>query len=156
MDCMDRYEKFSSEKFKSQEIFQILRDILFHAMRSEIMQKFDELGLSFNQRNALRYISLNDKCTPGKLSKMLSQETAAIARLIRSLEKKRLITRTEHDSDRRKRHLQVTEFGKELLKNMDKIPISKISEMTEKMSKDEKEIFWYGLQIMLKGFEKIS
>jgi len=119
------------------------------------MQKYDELGLSFSQRNALRCINLKNRCTPGELSKMLYQETASVARLIRSLERKKLILRTDHDKDRRIRHLQITSTGKELVKKIDRMPIKKIAKITSQLSKEENEILWYGLQIILKGFSKI-
>jgi len=154
MNPAEKYERFSLEKFEPSRIFQIMRNILFQAMRSDVMQKFDELGLSFNQRNALIYISRNNNCTPGELSKMLCQETASISRLIRSLEMKKLILRVDHDQDRRKRHLKVTSTGQELTKKIGRVPISKIAKMTAQLSKAEKKILWYGLQIILEGFSK--
>lgn len=136
--------------------FELLRKIYLQAVYNKVFLKFDEYALNFSQRNALLIINRKGGSTPGELAKDLCQKTPSIARLIRSLERRKLITRTENDDDRRQRILKVTPAAQELIKKLDRVPIKRIEEMYSKLSLGEKKTLWSGTQLLTEGFRRIS
>ena len=125
-------------------------------MKAGVYQKFDEHGLNFSQRNALLIIDSKGSTTPGELAKGLAQKTPSISRLIRSMERRKLITRKEDDIDRRKKFLKLTPLAEELIEELDITPVNNIRDMYFRISDKEKKTIWTGLQALSEGLEKIS
>jgi len=147
----------AQKQYKSPEaLFELFRKTIFQSMKASVYQKYDDCKLNFSQRNALLIIDGKKSVTPGELARNLAQKTPSIARLVRSLERRNLITRTENNYDRRERLLKLTPLAQELIKKADRTPVKNIREMYLLLSDKEKQTICTGLQILSEGFKNIS
>ena len=133
-----------------------LRNILFEAINSGMMQKLDEHGLTFIQRNTLFFVDSKKICTIGDVSRLLCIKTSAATRVIRSLEKKKYIKRYEKAKDRRIKYLSLTSAGKSISQKLFKRPVLKLDKYLNKLSESEKEKVCTGINTVYKMFVKIG
>ena len=76
-----------------------------------------QVGLTGPQLIILREVLKSGEIPIGKLSKTISLSQATVTGILDRLEKRGLLTRQRSETDRRQVFLQVTQTGKELLKN---------------------------------------
>jgi len=137
-------------------MFELLRSVLFQSMSAGIIEKVDEYGLTLMQRNILLYIGRNGGCNPRDINKEFSIVTPATFRIIRSLKRKRLITKRRIQQDARFWLLKVSTKGEEIIKYLDKIPIERLDKMVSEMSDRERKTFKEGFQIYFEGLKRIT
>jgi DNA-binding MarR family transcriptional regulator len=159
---MQTYDGFQATRLgsgpghRAEDMFELLRNILFQAMHTGIYEKLDSNGLTFMQRSILLHISRSGGSTPGEISRALSIRNSALPRMIQSLERRKLIIRSENKSDRRKRCLQVSSQGRELLRRVNKNPVEQVSKLMLRLPPGEQKTVWKGLEILFKEMKTIE
>lgn len=105
--------------------------------RTMAQRNLNELNIKVTINQILLMIQISDKpdISQVDLSKLLFKDVASIARMIEILVQKKFIEREENSSDRRKKHLKITNKGKKLLN----VAIPIISKNRETAQKDISE-----------------
>ena len=76
-------------------------------------------GLNLNEAMLLCSLSERNSMTAGEVGECLGLTQSNASKVIRSLEKKKLLKRTLDKKDKRVMHFQLTKAGEEKLKGMD-------------------------------------
>lgn len=108
--------------------------------RTMAQRNLNELNIKVTINQILLMIQISDKpdISQVDLSKLLFKDVASIARMIEILVQKKFIEREENSSDRRKKHLKITNKGKKLLNAA--IPIIYKNRETAQKDISEEEI----------------
>lgn len=114
----------------------------------------DEFGLTVPQMEILGAIYQMSKCDKDITQILLSQETGidpmTTSTILRNLQKKNLITRTESKTDTRARNVDITEVGQQLFLKA----IGKVECIQEELfAKIDREALVKQLQILLNQLE---
>lgn len=110
------------EKFKShyQAIFQLIRT--GHWITDQVSQELKEFDISEPQFNVLRILKgrKREPANVGEIQKEMIQRTSNVTRIIDKLIKKRLVTRQECPTNRRKMDITITKAGEIFLEKLNK------------------------------------
>lgn len=89
-----------------------------HAWRTELDRRLRPLGFSHSRWLLLLHLSRNDGCTHSELAQRMCIEAATLVRAVDNMEREGLIKRHGSETDRRVKHLHLTEAGKQAVKNI--------------------------------------
>lgn len=89
-----------------------------HAWRTALDRRLRPLGFSHSRWLLLLHLSRNDGCTHRELAQSMGIEAATLVRLVDHMEKERLLKRCGSETDRRVKHLRLSEAGKLVVENI--------------------------------------
>ena len=114
---------------------------------------FKNFGLSPEQYNVLRILRGNhpETCTVVYIQERMLDKMSNASRLIDKLESKKLVERTQSNTDRRQVKIKITNEGIELLKAID-VPFSKMESQIKCIPEDELVHFNEMLDAMRNGY----
>ncbi len=78
----------------------------------------DDTGLTVNEFHCMTQLYLEKPCSAGKLTKILGIGATSTSKFLRSLDKKKWITRSLDETDRRVEVIALTPSGMEVVKNI--------------------------------------
>ncbi len=112
--------KFDALKLENQLCFPL------YAASREIIKKYkpylDEIGLTYTQYIAMIVMWEEEKVNVKDLGERLFLDSGTLTPLLKSLEKKGLVTRTRDTEDRRVLNVELTESGSKLKEEAIEIP----------------------------------
>jgi DNA-binding MarR family transcriptional regulator len=126
-------------------IASLVTEAAIHSLDSE-----DE-EMTVTQYHALRYIRLHNNPSAGELAEALQISNAAVTKLIDRLEKKELVIRGSHPSDRRTMRLQLSAKGLKISKRLSETEQANFSQIVARMDPGEIEAFKSGMEGFLKA-----
>ena len=86
-----------------------------HAWRIELDRRLRPLGFSHSRWLLLLHLSRHDGCTHSELAQHMGIEAATLVKLVDHMEKEGLLKRCGSETDRRVKHLQLSEAGKKVV-----------------------------------------
>jgi MarR family transcriptional regulator for hemolysin len=86
-----------------------------HAWRNELDRRLRPLGFSHSRWLLLLHLSRNDGCTHSELAHHMGIEAATLVRLVDHMEKEGLLKRCGSETDRRVKHLHLSDAGKKVV-----------------------------------------
>ena len=89
-----------------------------HAWRTELDRRLRPLGFSHSRWLLLWHLSRNDGCTHRELAELIGIEAATLVRLIDHLEREGLLKRCGSETDRRVKHLHLSDAGKKVVEDI--------------------------------------
>lgn len=89
-----------------------------HAWRNELDRRLRPLGFSHSRWLLLLQLSRNDGCTHSELAQHMGIEAATLVRLVDHMEQEGLLKRCGSETDRRVKHLHLSEPGKQVVENI--------------------------------------
>jgi MarR family transcriptional regulator for hemolysin len=89
-----------------------------HAWRSELDRRLRPLGFSHSRWLLLLQLSRNDGCTHRELAQCMGIEAATLVRLVDHMENEGLLQRCGSETDRRVKHLHLSDNGKKVVKDI--------------------------------------
>ena len=89
-----------------------------HAWRTALDRRLRPLGFSHSRWLLLLHLSRNDGCTHRELAQSMGIEAATLVRLVDHMEKERLLKRCGSETDRRVKHLRLSQAGKSVVENI--------------------------------------
>lgn len=89
-----------------------------HAWRTALDRRLRPLGFSHSRWLLLLHLSRNDGCTHRELAQSMGIEAATLVRLVDHMEKERLLKRCGSETDRRVKHLRLSEAGRSVVENI--------------------------------------
>lgn len=89
-----------------------------HAWRNALDRRLRPLGFSHSRWLLLLHLSRNDGCTHRELAQSMGIEAATLVRLVDHMEKERLLKRCGSETDRRVKHLRLSQAGKSVVENI--------------------------------------
>jgi len=116
----------------------------------------DKLGLHGGQMIVLKILALQDGLSQSDLSKKLQVDKAHIARAIKKLEDKKLVTRRDCEKDSRLNKLYLTEKAKTLIPQIKVIYKAWTQKLGEDFNEEEKQIINSLLVRMCNNVEHIK
>jgi len=116
----------------------------------------DKLGLHGGQMIILKMLALQDGLNQSDLSKKLQVDKAHIARAIKKLEDRKLVTRQDCENDSRMNKLFLTDPAKALVPQINQIYKAWTSKLGDDFSIDEKTIINSLLVRMCNNVEHIK
>lgn len=93
--------------------FHMLLYRAFHAQRNHLRPCIAQIGLEVGQPKLLTYLSQNGPCPQKQLAAYFDVDSAAISRMLDSLEKGGFITRKMSQHSRRSNFVELTEKGRQ-------------------------------------------
>jgi DNA-binding MarR family transcriptional regulator len=108
--------------------------------RLQSLAALDELGLAPFQARTLSLISRNVGCSQQVLAQWTGRDKAQVARTVKELEARRLITRHAHQSDWRMQSLSVTIEGEKAAQSLNRQRAQAGAEMLENVNSEEREV----------------
>jgi MarR family transcriptional regulator for hemolysin len=84
-----------------------------HAWRTELDKRLRPLGFSHSRWLLLLHLSRKDGCTHSELAQSMGIEAATLVKLVDHMEQQGLLKRCGSATDRRVKHLNLTDAGKE-------------------------------------------
>lgn len=145
-----------SGKIDSLQLLELLRRTYFGSVGSGVMEKMDKFSLTFIQRNVLLFIASHPGCIFSDVSKNFYLKNPSMTRIIYALEDKKLVVRSKGGDDMRKRFVHVTKKGKNLVSQLNREPIKKVSRMLENLSPAEQKAIVAGNEALVKGYQSIT
>ena len=94
-----------------EKTFHMLLYRAFHAERNYLRPCLETIGLEVGQPKLLGYLSTNGSCSQKQLASYFDIDSAAVSRMLDSLEKKGFITRKTDERSRRSNLVEITEKG---------------------------------------------
>ncbi len=82
-----------------------------HAWRIALDRQLRPLGFTLSRWMLLLHLSRNDGCTHKELAQCMGIEAATLVRLVDRMEKEGLLTRCNSETDRRVKHLRLSDAG---------------------------------------------
>ncbi len=122
-----------------------LRELVHELISISIIHRYHitkaalSVGLYFGQPNILEYIIEHDACSQKEIAAAVHITPASAAISLKRMEKAELITRSSDEKDPRKKHISVTDKGKNALCEFRKICDSTDADMFKDFSTEEKE-----------------
>jgi MarR family transcriptional regulator for hemolysin len=92
--------------------------LVTHAWRTELDRRLRPLGFSHSRWLLLLHLSRNDGCTHRELAQSMGIEAATLVKLVDHMEKEGLLKRCTSETDRRVKHLRLSEEGKKVVENI--------------------------------------
>jgi len=92
--------------------------LVTHAWRNELDRRLRPLGFSHSRWLLLLHLSRNDGCTHSELAHSMEIEAATLVKLVDHMEKEGLLKRCASKTDRRVKHLQLSEEGKKVVEEI--------------------------------------
>jgi MarR family transcriptional regulator for hemolysin len=92
--------------------------LVTHAWRTELDRRLRPLGFSHSRWLLLLHLSRNDGCTHSELAHSMEIEAATLVKLVDHMEKEGLLKRCASETDRRVKHLQLSESGKKTVEEI--------------------------------------
>ncbi len=89
-----------------------------HAWRIELDRRLRPLGFSHSRWLLLLHLSRHDGCTHRELAQHIGIEAATLVRMVDHMEKEGLLRRCGSETDRRVKHLHLTDDGKKVVQNI--------------------------------------
>ncbi len=89
-----------------------------HAWRNELDRRLRPLGFSHSRWLLLLHLSRNDGCTHRELAQHMGIEAATLVRLVDHMERKGLLKRCGSETDRRVKHLHLSDAGMAVVGNI--------------------------------------
>lgn len=89
-----------------------------HAWRTALDRKLRPLGFTLSRWLLLLHLSRNDGCTHKELAQSMGIEAASLVRLVDHMEKEGLLKRCSSDTDRRVKHLRLSDSGMKAVANI--------------------------------------
>jgi len=86
--------------------------LVTHAWRNELDRRLRPLGFSHSRWLMLLHLSRNDGCTHSELAQSMGIEAATLVKLVDHMEQEGLLKRCASETDRRVKHLRLSEAGK--------------------------------------------
>jgi MarR family transcriptional regulator for hemolysin len=85
--------------------------LVTHAWRTELDRRLRPLGFSHSRWLLLLQLSRNDGCTHTELAQSMGIEAATLVKLVDHMEQEGLLKRCASETDRRVKHLRLSESG---------------------------------------------
>lgn len=85
------------------------------AWRNELDRRLRPLGFSHSRWMLLLHLSRHDGCTHHELAQHMGIEAATLVRLVDHMEKEGLLSRCGSETDRRVKHLCLSDSGKKVV-----------------------------------------
>jgi MarR family transcriptional regulator for hemolysin len=92
--------------------------LVTHAWRTELDRRLRPLGFSHSRWLLLLHLSRNDGCTHSELAQSMGIEAATLVKLVDHMETEGLLKRCTSETDRRVKHLRLSEEGKKVVGNI--------------------------------------
>lgn len=89
-----------------------------HSWRNELDRRLRPLGFSHSRWLLLLHLSRNDGCAHSELAQFMGIEAATLVRLVDHMEKEGLLKRCASETDRRVKHLHLSEAGKKVVEEI--------------------------------------
>jgi MarR family transcriptional regulator for hemolysin len=89
-----------------------------HSWRTTLDRRLRPLGFSHSRWLLLLHLSRNDGCTHRELALSMGIEAATLVRLVDHMEKEGLLKRCGSETDRRVKHLRLSEAGKAVVEDI--------------------------------------
>jgi MarR family transcriptional regulator, transcriptional regulator for hemolysin len=89
-----------------------------HAWRNALDRRLRPLGFSHSRWLLLLHLSRKDGCTHRELALSMGIEAATLVRLVDHMEKEGLLKRCGSETDRRVKHLRLSEAGKSVVEDI--------------------------------------
>lgn len=89
-----------------------------HAWRNALDRRLRPLGFSHSRWLLLLHLSRNDGCTHRELAQSMGIESATLVRLVDHMEREGLLRRCASETDRRVKHLYLSEAGKPVVEEI--------------------------------------
>lgn len=86
--------------------------LAMHAWRNELDRRLRPSGFSHSRWLLLLHLSRHDGCTQSELAQFMGIEAATLVRLVDHMEKEGLLKRHGSETDRRVKHLHLSDAGK--------------------------------------------
>lgn len=127
---------------------------VMRAHRKVCSERFNEIGISHGQPKILSFLYFNDGCIQKVLAENCHIEAATVTSILSNMEKAELIYRVRNENDKRVFNVFITEKGKKLKLEVDKI-FTEVDEIAFKgFSKDEQDIVIEFLDRIYKNIKK--
>jgi MarR family transcriptional regulator for hemolysin len=111
--------------------------LVTHAWRTEMDRRLRPLGFSHSRWLLLLYLSRHDGCTQSELAQHMGIEAATLVRSADHMEKAGLLQRCGSETDRRVKHLHLTDEGKTVVANIRSYAADLRKEMLGGLDPDE-------------------
>lgn len=92
--------------------------LAMHAWRTELDRRLRPLGFSHSRWLLLLHLSRKDGCANCELAQSMGIEAATLVKLVDHMEKEGLLKRCASETDRRVKHLYLTEAGMKEVENI--------------------------------------
>ncbi|QIQ21402.1 bifunctional helix-turn-helix transcriptional regulator/GNAT family N-acetyltransferase [Zophobihabitans entericus] len=96
-----------------------------------------ESKFSLSQVRVLHEIGTSDNCTPTKLSEILCLDAGYLSRILKQLEKAKVIERKSSPEDGRSYFLHMTDYGREVITALHSCSNTQINKLIEPLSKSQ-------------------
>ena len=96
-----------------ERMFHILLYRAFHAQRHYLRPCLNEIGLEVGQPKLLAYLAQNGPCRQRELADYFEIDSAAVSRMLDSLEKGGFVTRKMDEESRRSNLIALTDQGRQ-------------------------------------------
>lgn len=108
-----------------------------HAWRNELDRRLRPLGFSHSRWLLLLHLSRHDGCTHSELAQHMGIEAATLVRSVDHMEQKGLLKRCGSETDRRVKHLHLSDEGKKVVENIRSYAADLRKEVLEGLSQTE-------------------
>ncbi len=129
-------------KVQEEEIFTILTGKISNAINRTLLRAFtmDGMDITTEQWTVLACLWKQDKVTQQTLCQLTTKDKPSMTRLIDNLEKRNLVTRVSHESDRRINLIHLTQEGMILQKKATAIVKKIVDKTLDGIREDEMNI----------------
>jgi len=128
--------------------------ILERAITKNLSEETSCCGVTLSQCHTLLELSENTNFPAVKLAEVLELDKSTLSRTIESLHKKKLITRTEDESDRRFYLLNLTDEGKKSVSMINTSCDTFYTRLLENVPDDKRESVIESVIILAEAFKK--
>ncbi|MBI5889140.1 MAG: MarR family transcriptional regulator [Nitrosomonadales bacterium] len=111
--------------------------LVTHAWRNELDRRLRPLGFSHSRWLLLLHLSRQDGCTHSELAQSMGIEAATLVRAVDHMERIGLLERCGSETDRRVKHLHLTEDGKTMVKKIRTYTDSLRKELLDGLDQDK-------------------
>lgn len=92
--------------------------LAMHAWRNELDRRLRPMGFSHSRWLLLVHLSRHDGCTHRELAQHIGIEAATLVRMVDHMEKEGLLKRCGSETDRRVKHLHLSDAGKKAVEDI--------------------------------------
>ena len=108
-----------------------------HAWRTALDRQLRPLGFTLSRWLLLMHLSRNDGCTHRELAQSMGIEAATLVRLVDHMEKEGLLKRCNSETDRRVKHLHLSDTGNAAVLNIRSCASDLRKQLLTGLSQDE-------------------
>jgi len=131
-------------------------DIVMHQSMRERSHLAKAIGISMPQLGILMQIHFHENCGISDISDRFDITNAAASQLVDKLVQNSLIQREEDPHDRRAKLLNLTEKGKEFIKQATERRYRWVEDVTQKLSAQEREQVNEALNIVTRAAQELE